>query len=474
MSRLPATYDRPPDSSPSEIVPPPNDRMPLSALEAVTRAELDKQIATAKAYPRNFQRFMATARAMVECDSDLAAACTYVLPKRKGADEDNEGISGPSVRLAEIVAVCWGNLRISARCIEDDGKFLTLQGVAHDLEANVAYSVDLKVGVTYSPRARYNAGARYTDDMIRNATNAGLAKVSRNATFKVVPRAFVNVIQNHADAVATGDIRSLPERIGKALAWFAGKGIPEPRVYAALGVTSREEMTLDSLRTLNGFKTSVAEGHATLAEIFTPPAEALAAPAAPATGPKSQRLAAQLQPDGTSHPAAPPAESVFHAASDTLLRYDGTDPRTGPVDPEKHPDAYLPDPMGPRPSATPDPSPPATAAAPAEPFTEPPRDEPPAPPAPADLAQTVRDLNATPPPFPDKPTFDPATHVPAEGSGVTPDRSAPPAPPFDPTPARNAPRGKGKPAPLAGQKSLLPDGPPPPSHRGPYDPSVKF
>ncbi len=58
-----------------------------SALEAVTRAEIDIQINTAKHFPRDFSRFVRTAKAMVAADPDLAAACTYILPARKGSTE---------------------------------------------------------------------------------------------------------------------------------------------------------------------------------------------------------------------------------------------------------------------------------------------------------------------------------------------------------------------------------------------------
>jgi hypothetical protein len=258
-----------------------------SALEAITRAEIDVQINTAKHFPRDFGRFMRTAKAMVECDPDLAAQCTYILPARKGS---SERISGPSVRLAEIVAGCWGNLRIGGRMIDDDGKFITVQGVAHDLETNVAYAVEAKVGVTYSANAKYNAGGRYGDDMIRTTANAAIAKVTRNATFKVVPRAFVSLVQDHADHVARGDVKSLPARTDKAIGWFAGKGVAEAKVLAALGITSRDEMSLETLQTLNGFKTAVNEGHASLAEIFSP---APAPPAAEAPA-KSSTLAEKI------------------------------------------------------------------------------------------------------------------------------------------------------------------------------------
>ncbi len=62
-----------------------------TALEAVTRAEIDIQVATAKRFPRSISRFVAEAKSMVNLDPDLAAQCTYVLPSRKPSDPPVSG-----------------------------------------------------------------------------------------------------------------------------------------------------------------------------------------------------------------------------------------------------------------------------------------------------------------------------------------------------------------------------------------------
>ena len=137
------------------------------------------------------------------------------------------------MRLAEICAVCYGNLRIVGRITDDDGKMITAQAVAMDLERNVGYSVEVKRGVVTKD------GRRFGDDMIKTASNAAIAVATRNATFKVIPKAFVSLVEDSAREVARGDVKSLPQRTEAALAWFAGKGIADDRVFAALGVAAR-------------------------------------------------------------------------------------------------------------------------------------------------------------------------------------------------------------------------------------------
>jgi hypothetical protein len=277
-----------------------------SALEAITRAEIDIQISTAKRFPRSMQKFLQEAKAMVALDPDLADKCTYVLKDKK--KQDGTPVSGPSVRLAEMLAVCWGNIRIVGRITDDDGKMITAQAVAIDLERNVGYSVETKRGVTTSPKAKYNPGARFSDDMVRVTCNAAIAIATRNVTFKVIPMAFVNLIEDEARKVATGDIKTLPERTARAVAYFVGKGIAESAVYATLGIAGPADITLDLLQTLNGYKVAVNEGHATLSEIFAPP---VAEHTPAATGPTrtfSEALANKLKPKPVEPPGLLPDE----------------------------------------------------------------------------------------------------------------------------------------------------------------------
>lgn len=273
-----------------------------TALEAITRAEIDVQIATAKRYPRSMQRFMDESKQMVALDADLAAQCTYVLKDKK--KQDGTPVSGPSVRLAEILAVCWGNVRIVGRITDDDGKMVTAQAVGIDLERNVGYSVEVKRGVTTSPKAKYNPGTRFSDDMVRVTCMAAIAIATRNVTFKVIPMAFVTLIEDEAQRVATGDVKTLPERTERAVRYFVGKGISEHRIYDSLGITGPADMTLSLLQTLNGYKVAVSEGHASLDEIFAPMAPEPPAGAPDPARTKTEALASKLgaKPKPTTEP----------------------------------------------------------------------------------------------------------------------------------------------------------------------------
>src|SRR5512137_2744695 len=114
--------------------------MQSEMLQALNKAEIDIQIATAKQYPREINKVLNTIATYAMMDVETAEDCFYAL--RRGRGNDTAVIEGLSVRLAEIVAGAWGNIRVQTRIIGNDGKTITAQGICHDLETNFAASVE--------------------------------------------------------------------------------------------------------------------------------------------------------------------------------------------------------------------------------------------------------------------------------------------------------------------------------------------
>lgn len=230
----------------------------VSALEAQTRAEIDMQVATAKKYPRDLKRTINNVLALATVDQQTAIGCFYSL--KRGENK----IEGPSVRLAEIVASSWGNLRSGARTIADDGKTLTSQGFCHDLETNTAIQIEVKAKITNKE------GKRYNDDMVVMTGNAANAKALRNAVFRVIPMAVFNSImteiKNKAIGSDTGE--ALETRFKKALIYFEKLGVSNERVLNTIGKKTLADIEEEDLILLTGLKTSLADKEITLEEAF--------------------------------------------------------------------------------------------------------------------------------------------------------------------------------------------------------------
>lgn len=264
-------------------------RNTADVMSPVTRAEVDIQITTARAYPRSIQAFKQQALAMATLDEETASGCFYALPR------SGKSIEGPSVRLAEIVLSSWGNIRAGARVINVGDRELTAEGVCWDLEKNIQVSVQVKRRITDKN------GRRYNDDMIVVTGNAAASIALRNAVFKVVPMVFTRAIYGAARQVAIGDAKTLVAKRDAMVTYFSKMGVPVDRLCVAVGKAGVEDIGLDQLATLKGIATAIKDGDTTIEEAFPPPPK-------PETGSKAERLAEKLSPAPTPEPEGAVAE----------------------------------------------------------------------------------------------------------------------------------------------------------------------
>lgn len=266
---LPATTDR-------DVV---TEIMAPSTIEALTRGEIDTQIATAKRYPRQLRTFTDRVLTMATLDQATAESCMYALPR------DGKTIEGPSIRFAELTAAAYGNVRVEGRIVADDGKFITARGTCLDLENNVAIAVEVQRRVTDKK------GKRYKDDMIGVTGNAAISIALRNAVLKVIPKVYWQPAYLASRKVAVGDASTLVNRRAHMLAYFVKLGASNEKVFAQLGVAAVEDITLEHLATLKGLATAIKDGETTVDDVF--------APAAPT----------EVRRASESRPAAEPADA---------------------------------------------------------------------------------------------------------------------------------------------------------------------
>lgn len=246
-------------------------------LEAINRSEIDIQIATAKRYPRNIEQAKNRIMELATQDKDIAYNCFYHLERTENKKDEHGQwrevkvvIEGLSVRMAEIIATCWGNLRCASRIIGNDGKMITAQGVCHDLETNVAVSVENKRSITYS------SGKTYSQDMQVVTGNAASSIAFRNAVLKVVPKVVIGDIITNIQSKAREQInqRGIPDQWRDCVAAFQKLGVKEDMLLEWLGEgRTRDDIVADDIMRLGGVYTAINEGTTTVAETFVKPKE---------------------------------------------------------------------------------------------------------------------------------------------------------------------------------------------------------
>jgi hypothetical protein len=253
--------------------PPPDSEFPSAPIEVVKESELqrietveiDRQIATAKKFPRSIELFHKSAMTLATQDEEIAESCVYTRPvgtKIINGRKVTEFASGMSVRLAEIAAACYGNIRVYAMLIEATPRFVRCRGMAFDVEGNFASSSEaIESTVT-------RTGQPYSERMRAVVAKACLAKARRDAIFQVIPRGLLKPIENRVREVLLGDSKTIAKRRKLALTWADEMQIDRARVFASLGIAGEADLGVKQLETLTGVRTAIRDGDTTVDEAF--------------------------------------------------------------------------------------------------------------------------------------------------------------------------------------------------------------
>jgi hypothetical protein len=316
-----------------------------TALATITREEIDVAISTAKKYPRSLTKFRQDAMDMATVDIETAGSCFYKLRRKNDRGED-VSIEGPTIRLAEIVASAWGNMKFGARIIGQEDGFVIAQGVAHDLETNVSSTMEVRRRITKKK------GEKYGSDMIGVTSNAACAIAVRNAIFKTVPFTYVKQVYLAAKKTAVGDAKTLVERRQQMISEFSKMSVTLEQILEYTGKSGRDDIGLAEIEDLIGAFNAIKDGDTSVDEVFKKKAAA--------EGPKRASEAAPQ--------AGTPPLTVDGIADRAAVETPG--PATPPTPAEPVPEP-TPPPAAPEPPPTPGPSLPNSGAAQAP--TPPPR-----------------------------------------------------------------------------------------------------
>jgi len=275
-------------------------KVETASVAVLNRSEVEAQLDAARRHPRKPKRFLNKAIGLATYNREIAESCMYAVPR------GGKTITGPSVRLAEICASAYGNLHVGSRVLDAEEKEVVAQGVAWDVEENVRYSVEARRRITN----KY--GKRYDDDMITVTGAAASSVALRNAIFRVIPRAMVDIVYAEARRVAVGDAMTLSTRREEVVTRLQKMGAPRERILARVDAKGLEDIGLEQLETLIGLGTAVKSKDQTLDEAF-PPVDTAPARAKSLEDKLSAKTASKAEPqverDPLTNEVVPPEAS---------------------------------------------------------------------------------------------------------------------------------------------------------------------
>ena len=226
--------------------------------QLVSADEMSAQIRAAGAAPRDIRKALGEAVALAS-DPAICETMWYALERRDRHGRKST-IVGPSIRLAEIVAYCWRNVRYSGRVERVEATQVIAEGVAFDLERNVAARVSVN-------RSIIGASGRYHEDMIAVTANAATSIAMRNALFRVVPGAFTRRVLDAAREAARGAASPVTQA-ARAMAFLKTQGVLEEHVLAKLGRKSMSSVDHEDVERIRGWANMIRDEEAKPETLF--------------------------------------------------------------------------------------------------------------------------------------------------------------------------------------------------------------
>lgn len=239
------------------------------------RAQIDTQIATAKAYPRDLKRVTENMVFIVSSDKVFAESCNYSLPRA------GKVVSGPTVHMALVVAQQYKNMSTGARVVAIDDNHITAQAVAYDLENNFRVTIEVKRSIRqnewkYDEDLKKNVKTgktvRMNDDMITMTGNAANSIALRNAIYKVVPKQVIDRIYNEAKNTMLGDVSDEAKFIQKRTELFTRfldvYGVQEAEILKVIGKANLAAVTKEDLITIIGIGQSIRDNESSVEFVF--------------------------------------------------------------------------------------------------------------------------------------------------------------------------------------------------------------
>jgi hypothetical protein len=230
----------------------------IAASEAKAIAEVQAAYVIAKKFPRNEHE--ALMKILNACKRPfLAEQATYAYPK------GGTLVSGPSIRLAEVLAQSWGNIEFGVKEISQSNGVSTVEAYAVDLETNTRKPVIFHVK---HERHTKKGITRLTDprDVYELVANQGARRL-RNCILAVIPGDVQDAaIAQCKKTMETGEA-PLADRIRMMVVKFDELGIKvehlEKRLLHNLDATTPQEIV-----TLQGIYKSIKDGFASREDFF--------------------------------------------------------------------------------------------------------------------------------------------------------------------------------------------------------------
>lgn len=222
-------------------------------------AEAQGKLVIAKRFPRD--EVAAFAKAMEACQRPAMAEKAFYSFPRGG-----QKVEGPTIRFAEELARCWGNIDYGIKELsQDDGKS-EMQAYAWDLETN-AQSVQNFTNPHQREVGKKMQTLTSQRDIYENNANMATRRL-RSRILAILPSWFVEeCIAECKKTIAGNNDTPLIDRVKKMVIQFAKLGVTQEQIENRLK-RKIDTMTTDDFVDFTGIYNAIKNGESKVADWF--------------------------------------------------------------------------------------------------------------------------------------------------------------------------------------------------------------
>jgi hypothetical protein len=252
-------------------------------------AEAQGRLLIAKRFPRD--EAAAFARAMDACRRpSLADVANYRFPR------GGQSVEGPSIRLAEELARCWGNIAYGIRELSRREGESEMEAFAWDQQTNVISTQTFTVRHLRDKRGGPEA-LKDERDIYEVTANMGARRL-RARILAVLPPDLVDAaVEQCRETMKNGSDKPLADRIREMTQAFTKLGVTAEMLAGRLG-RQLDTATPDDLADMRGIYQGIRDGASSVRDWFAPKEQ-------PA-GNRLDQIEAQMGGERKAADAAPP------------------------------------------------------------------------------------------------------------------------------------------------------------------------
>lgn len=222
-------------------------------------AEAQGKLVIAKRFPRN--EVQAYAKAMEACQRPAMAAKAFYSFPRAG-----QTVEGPTIRFAEELARCWGNIDYGIKELSQDGGKSEMQAYAWDLETN-AQSIQNFTNPHQREQGKKMVTLTSQRDIYENNANMATRRL-RSRILAILPSWFVEdaIVECKKTLAGQNDV-PLIDRVKKMVVQFSKFGVTQSQIEKRLK-KKIDNMDADDLVEFVGIYNAIKQGESKVSEWF--------------------------------------------------------------------------------------------------------------------------------------------------------------------------------------------------------------